>query len=603
MLDFNPISSITIPGIEKISHKGLTVIVGPNSSGKTQLLHDIEHVIQGKRRQLIVAEDIEYKKPENYETFIQTLEFEGYLKRTFNSNGQKIINKISPNFGRGGGVGDISENDATTSFNNFLNYLPQKKSYSDVPFLSQFGLLLSTILFLSNRLTLVNQQHSFDYENSPPSNDFQALYLNDPAQENLTEEIMNTFGKGIWLDATKGNILCLRVSESKTMPSDADRRSPTKMAQYRTIENEGDGFKSYVGICISLLLGRRPICLIDEPELCLHPPQAYVLGKFIGKFCNDSSHMTLVATHSSHLLRGIIEKSDNACILRMTRNNGEFKGSLVEPSILKDSTKRPLIKAETILDGIFSDAIILVEAESDRIVYEAAWEKISDSFLFDIRFISVGGTGGFLEVLKFYNILHIPVSIISDLDIILDKDKLKNILDRLKAEGESKEKILEKCQLIREKLNQILPKISENEFKTELKSLVEMDIRWENVDDFKISKKLTDIAEDIQRNGNLKRGGIANFSNNNDIFQLINEVIELLHSVGLFCVPVGELEYWVADLMKDGPSRKRKAEWAHEAARRIRESDSKTDDIWDFLKNIGQHLKLKIDGSDECHKE
>lgn len=594
ILEFNPISSITIPGIGEINHKGLTVIVGPNSSGKTQLLHDIEHVIQGKKRQIIVADDIEYKKPENYEIFIQTFESEGYLKRIFNTNGQKIIKKISPNFGRGGGVGEISENDAITSFNNFRGYAPQKKFYSDIPFLSHFGPLLSTILFLSNRLILVNEQQNFDYENSPPSNDFQALYLNDSAQESLTEEIMNIFGKGIWLDSTRGNILCLRVSESTSMPSDADRRSPAKMSQYRTIANEGDGFKSYVGICISLLLGRRPICLIDEPELCLHPPQAYALGKFIGKFCNDSSHMTLVATHSSHLLRGIIEKSDNACILRMTRNNETFKGSFVDPSILKVSTKRPLIKAETILDGIFSDAIILVEAETDRIVYEAAWEKISDSFLFDIRFISVGGTGGFLEVIKFYNILHIPVSIIGDLDIICDTTKLENLLDGLKVDDKIKENILEKCKLIKEKLNQIPPKISESALKTELNSIVEMNIQWGNGDDFRISKKLSDISEDLHRNGNLKRGGISNFIGIDDISQLINEAIKLLHSIGLFCVPVGELEYWVADLMKDGPSRKRKAEWAHEAASRIRESNIKTGNIWDFLNNIGQHLKLKI---------
>ena len=37
-----------------------------------------------------------------------------------------------------------------------------KKSYSDIPFLSQFGPLLSTVLFLSNRLTLVNQQQNFE---------------------------------------------------------------------------------------------------------------------------------------------------------------------------------------------------------------------------------------------------------------------------------------------------------------------------------------------------------------------------------------------------------------------------------------------------------
>jgi predicted ATPase len=79
------------------------------------------------------------------------------------------------------------------------------------------------------------------------------------------------------------------------------------MRAYRLIEEEGDGFKSYMGTCVTLLLGQRPICLIDEPELCLHPPQAYALGRFIGKYGTSSDHVTFVATHSSHILRGIIE--------------------------------------------------------------------------------------------------------------------------------------------------------------------------------------------------------------------------------------------------------------------------------------------------------
>ena len=61
-----------------------------------------------------------------------------------------------------------------------------------------------------------------------------------------------------------------------------DRHSVEKMSKYRTIEDEGDGMKSYVATSITILLGRRPVCVIDEPEMCLHPPQAYNLGQFVG---------------------------------------------------------------------------------------------------------------------------------------------------------------------------------------------------------------------------------------------------------------------------------------------------------------------------------
>ncbi|MEK7397623.1 MAG: hypothetical protein AAB116_11880, partial [Candidatus Poribacteria bacterium] len=118
---------------------------------------------------------------------------------------------------------------------------------------------------------------------------------------------------------------------------------------------------------MALLLGRRPVCLIDEPEMCLHPPQAYSLGKFIGRFGESDKHLTFVATHSSYFLRGIIETSTHACIIRLSRERGVFKGRLVNNKLIKEFTQKPVTRAETVLDGIFTNATILVEAEGDRL--------------------------------------------------------------------------------------------------------------------------------------------------------------------------------------------------------------------------------------------
>ena len=79
------------------------------------------------------------------------------------------------------------------------------------------------------------------------------------------------------------------------------------MANYRAIEEEGDGLKSFVTMATALLLQKRPVCLIDEPEMCLHPPQARELGRLIGKYGSTSDTATFVATHSSEILRGALE--------------------------------------------------------------------------------------------------------------------------------------------------------------------------------------------------------------------------------------------------------------------------------------------------------
>ena len=45
-----PIHAIDIPGVLGLEMKGLIVVVGPNSSGKTQLLNDINETVCGRRR-------------------------------------------------------------------------------------------------------------------------------------------------------------------------------------------------------------------------------------------------------------------------------------------------------------------------------------------------------------------------------------------------------------------------------------------------------------------------------------------------------------------------------------------------------------------------
>ena len=141
-------------------------------------------------------------------------------------------------------------------------------------YLGYFGRFLATALFLDHRLTSLNQAGMIDFVNGVPQHDLHALYLNDDARDRLFSEVRSSFGKAVWPDISRGTGVCLRVSDQANMPTDADRLSPMKMNTYRTIETEGDGLKSYVATCVALLLGRRPLCVVDEPEMCLHPPQA-----------------------------------------------------------------------------------------------------------------------------------------------------------------------------------------------------------------------------------------------------------------------------------------------------------------------------------------
>ena len=118
---------------------------------------------------------------------------------------------------------------------------------------------------------------TFDSLSQGPTKTLQSLYWTKDARTSLGHEIAQVFQSAVWVDNTRHAQLVLRVTDSTDLPSFEDRLEPELMENYRTIETEGDGLRSYSAICSSLLLEQRPLCLVDEPEMCLHPPHKLML--------------------------------------------------------------------------------------------------------------------------------------------------------------------------------------------------------------------------------------------------------------------------------------------------------------------------------------
>ena len=61
LTNYRPLARIDLPGIGEIDPSGLIVLVGPNSSGKSQLLQDLNARMTGAPRSLVVADQITSK--------------------------------------------------------------------------------------------------------------------------------------------------------------------------------------------------------------------------------------------------------------------------------------------------------------------------------------------------------------------------------------------------------------------------------------------------------------------------------------------------------------------------------------------------------------
>lgn len=588
LTDFSPLSGLALHGIGNVDCTGLILIVGPNSSGKSQLLRDLSQRVAGEPRNLVVASDVVVRRLP-YEPLMSALAEAGYIYRFEDEAGTPHVRPMTTYVGTGQHANQVQVNQlhswhqAHDGSTDERKRLRRKDEY-----LGYFGRFLVTALFLDHRLTSLNQAGMIDFINNPPQHDLHALYLNDAARDQLLKEIRASFAKAVWPDISRGTGVCLRVSDQGDIPSAEDRLSPTKMHGYRTIETEGDGLKSYVATCVALLLGRRPLCLVDEPEMCLHPPQAYNLGRFIGAFGSSKEGATFVATHSSHVLRGVIQTAPKLQILRLTRLGAKFSAHIVPPDVLAGALAKPTVRAESVLDGIFAQAVVVLEADGDRTVYQAVWETLGREVRLDIHFATVGGTGGIADTCTLYATLRIPVAVIADLDVISDADRLRRVLDSLGASDVAG--LVDEAKSISDLVKTLPPTVSEEEVRSQVHSVLTERLNWHEGHDAQLRGVFSKLSRQLDRMRRLKVTSSEPLPE--QLSSKLAALIGRLHSQGLFVVPVGELEEWLSDCEIEA-SKQSKWAWANEAASFIRANERRIDDVWAFVGSVGDFLERK----------
>ncbi len=213
LTDFKPLRKVTLSGLGDLRCTGLTLIVGPNSSGKTQLLTDVGQRLSGAPRRLVVAQAIGLDQLD-VDDLIKALVGAGYF---FEPQEYQPDVNLRPRT-TFWGTGEVFQADITIGQSRGLHseYLkkdePQISAAGD-PFLARFGRMLVSQLFLGRRLVSMNGVGTQDLTQQPVQNELQALYLDDEAQEVLSSVCLTAFKKGVWLDATKGGRLGILVSD------------------------------------------------------------------------------------------------------------------------------------------------------------------------------------------------------------------------------------------------------------------------------------------------------------------------------------------------------------------------------------------------------
>lgn len=164
--------------------------------------------------------------------------------------------------------------------------------------------------------------------------------------------------------------------------------------------------------------------LFEEPELFLHPVAQRALFDALTEI-SKTNHVVM-STHSPMFF----QPGSTKTFVKMAKvePSGEVtkpcsKALTIDLSDLDTKTQFQLITYETSNAAFFSKAVVLIEGDSDYLVLPHIAKLLRpewNSDLVGLAFCRVSGKGSMGRYRKFFNAFDIPVSVIADLDCVID---------------------------------------------------------------------------------------------------------------------------------------------------------------------------------------
>lgn len=429
----------------------ITVLIGPNNSGKSQALREIRSEILGHPSEYYGQEDyssvvfdgIAFDLPESFDDFDESYKFRDHAVHVqggwrvreqcnqglfLDPNGYRSIPNVSPSF--------ASSPDWFAELGHcFARFKDGRDDCRS--FLHFAGPLLVDYSGTEDRLLLSIGQQARGVLDSE-YNILSAALDNDPDCETFSEDTKELFHRDVVLDGmTSRQVIVPRAADDFNdyrRTADAKERVDA-LSNARPLSREGDGIRGFVTLFLSLAGSNKPVLLIDEPETFLHPPHALRTGELIARKVKESSktQQVFIATHSATLLQGLVnEAGDDLTIVRLDRFGNRTEARILENGQIKKQFERadysPLY-----LDGLFSSSVLLVEGPRDASVYSALAAAACRSFM--PTFVPTNGKPRIPELLRFYRAAGVRCGTIVDFDILNDKNLFKKLLDVVGVEG------------------------------------------------------------------------------------------------------------------------------------------------------------------------
>lgn len=520
----------------------ITVIVGPNYSGKSKLIREIQWYLQHGR-----------SSPNN--VILSHLKTKPIDPKSINDIIDAVIQK--PNFGetlrpdhiiigRLGSRQQVSKHDFIEAVLNFST--AEESHYYRNRAASWFFSQNTIPLDGQSRITLTNDQPFGDL-NSSPTNTLQKLFRDDSIREEIRRIVADAFGLYLVVDPTNAGQLRLRLS--KRPPEDLNeeqsltQRSAKFHSEATMLTQSSDGTRAFCGILTEIMVGKPDLLLLDEPEAFLHPSLSYKLGREMARQVQGQKKNIIVLTHSPTFLMGCVSSGVPVNVVRLTYKKGVATARLLPADQLSSLMKNPLLRSAGVLSSLFYESIVITEGDSDRAFYQEINDRLvasdDDRRIDNALFINANGKDAIPVIMEPLRKLGIPAAGIYDLDFIKDG-------------GNPSSRRLSAAQI---------PELMHSGLNS-ARSLIKATLE--------------------QSHANYKReGGVSKISGGDRV--AVDSYIKQLGQFGIFLVPKGEVEGWLKDLKISGHA----ANWLIPVFEAMGNIGSKSyieptaGDVWDFI--------------------
>jgi hypothetical protein len=412
------------------------------------------------------------------------------------------------------------------------------------------------LLSADERLQAANPPANIAITRDPPIHPIHFLLRNDSLEEKLSSQFKRAFGLDIVVHRNAGNQVPIYVG-SKPQPKPGQDRVSfdyiQELEKLTPIQAQGDGMRSFLGILLFTTVGNEPVMLVDEPEAFLHPPQARHLGNFLVSE-GGSYQQLFVATHSGDVLRGLLSSSSSRVrVLRLRRSGDVNITRQLDNTQIARVWGDPLLRYSNILDGLFHERVVVCESDADCRFYSAIMDAIfdagpEDKRKPDIMFTHCGGKDRLPLVIRSLRELEVPISVVTDFDVLNNEQPLRNILEASRGNWTS---ILADWQQVKSAVDGMKPELATDEVKKELVAVLAG--ASGPVFPSNAKKQIQAILRRSSPWSTAKSVG-TQFLPSGQPNQACTRLLNTLEASGVFVVPVGELEGFAKSVGGHGPA-------------------------------------------------